>query len=209
MSSTIAAPGRFNVLADETTLADTVAAIERRGFGVEVVDDLEAAREAVLARIPQRSSVMTFPSVTLESTGIAAAIDGAGRYDSVRVRAAALDRATQLTEIKAAMLQPDFALGSVHAITRDGVPVLASALGSQLASYAWGASKVIFVVGAQKLIADISAARERIHEYCLKLENARTQQAYGSNSYIGKILEIHRDEPGRTHIVLVRVAVGF
>ena len=37
--------------------------------------------------------------------------------------------------------QPDYALGSVHAITRDGTLVIASASGSQLASYAWGAGQ--------------------------------------------------------------------
>jgi acyl-CoA hydrolase len=105
--------------------------------------------------------------------------------------------------------QPDFALGSVHAITRDGVLVIASASGSQLASYAWGAAKVIFVVGAQKLVATLEAAHERIVEHSLKLEDARAIAAYGQNSFIGKILEIHQEMPGRTHVVLIRQPVGF
>ena len=50
----------------------------------------------------------------------------------------ALDFATQLQEMKAIAGQPDFALGSVHAITRDGTLVIASASGSQLASYVCG-----------------------------------------------------------------------
>jgi uncharacterized protein (DUF1330 family) len=94
----------------------------------------------------------------------------------------ALDRTTQLPEIKTLMSQPDFALGSVHAITRDGMLVIASALGSQLASYAWGAGKVIFVVGAQKLVRDLDAAHERIHQHSLKLEDARALEAYGKSS---------------------------
>ena len=57
----------------------------------------------------------------------------------------ALDFATQLQEMKAIGGQPDYALGSVHAVTRDGALVIASASGSQLASYAWGAANVIFV----------------------------------------------------------------
>ena len=64
----------------------------------------------------------------------------------------ALDFATQAQEMKAIGGQPDYALGSVHAVTRDGTLVIASASGSQLASYAWGAANVIFVVGAQKLV---------------------------------------------------------
>jgi hypothetical protein len=62
----------------------------------------------------------------------------------------ALGFESQAAEMKRIAGQTDFALGSVHAVTRDGVLVIASASGSQLASYAWGAGKVIFVVGAQK-----------------------------------------------------------
>jgi hypothetical protein len=68
----------------------------------------------------------------------------------------ALDLETQLSEMKAIAGQPDYALGSVHAITREGTLVIASASRGQLASYAWGATNVIFVVGAQKLVPSSS-----------------------------------------------------
>ena len=57
-------PGRFTTLPDEQTLASTVVALEEHGFSVEVVGDLPAARQAVLARIPHGSSVMTNTSMT-------------------------------------------------------------------------------------------------------------------------------------------------
>ena len=104
---------------------------------------------------------MTNTSVTLQETGIADAIDGGGPYDSARTKMMALDYATQLPEMKAIAGQPDYALGSVHAITREGTLVIASASGSQLASYAWGAANVIFVVGAQKLVPSLEEAHER------------------------------------------------
>src|SRR3954453_19012917 len=163
---------RFAALPDDETLAETVAGLKTRGFGIDVVGDLDAARRAVLARIPEGASVMTNPSVTLLETGIVQAIDDGGRYDSARSRALGLDRATQLREIKAVMGQPEFSLGSVHAITRDGTLVIASALGSQLASYAFGAANVIFVVGAQKLVPDLAVAHERIYEHSFKLAGA-------------------------------------
>lgn len=203
------APGRFTALPDDKTFAATVVALEEHGFSVEVVDDLDAAREAVLARIPEGSSVMTNTSVTLQQTGIADAIDDGGAYESARNTMFALDFATQLQEMKAVAGQPDYALGSVHAITSDGTLVIASASGSQLASYAWGAANVIFVVGAQKLVPTPEAARERIFEHSLKLEDARAYAAYGQNSRVGKILEIHQEDPGRIHVVLVRQSVGF
>lgn len=207
--STEAATGRYLRLPDPETLSDTVAALEEHGLSVDVVDGFDEARAAVLARIPEGSSVMTFPSVTLHETGIAKAINDGWGGDSARTRLLALDRTTQLREIKETMILPDFALGSVHAVTRGGVLVLASALGSQLAAYGWGAARVILVVGAQKLVPDLEAARERIYEHSFKLEDARTREAYGQGSRVGKILEIHQEEPGRIHVVLIRRQVGF
>ena len=207
--STTEASERFTALPDDETLDATVVALEEHGFSVEVVDDLDAARDAVLAQIPEGSSVMTNTSVTLNETGIADAIDNGGPYESARNKMTALDFATQLQEMKAIGGQPDYALGSVHAVTHDGTLVIASASGSQLASYAWGAAKVVFVIGAQKLVPDLEAARERIVEHSLQLEDARAYAAYGQNSHIGKVLEIHQEDPGRIRVVLIRQAVGF
>jgi hypothetical protein len=200
---------RFTALPDDATLAATVVALEEHGFSVEVVDDLDAAREAVLARIPRGSSVMTNTSVTLAETGIADAINDGGDYESARNKMLALDFATQVQEMKAIGGQPDYAVGSAHAVTRDGTLVIASASGSQLASYAWGAANVIFVVGAQKIVPGVEAARERVYQHSLKLEDARAQAAYGQHSFVGKILEIHQELPGRIHVVLVKKPVGF
>ncbi|MFL5962161.1 MAG: LUD domain-containing protein [Gaiellaceae bacterium] len=200
---------RFTLLPDDQALATTVVALEEHGYSVEVVDDLDAAREAVIARIPTGSSVMTNTSVTLEETGLAAAINNGGPYESMRNKLLALDFATQLQEMKAIGGQPDYSVGSVHAVTRQGTLVIASASGSQLASYAWGAANVIFVIGAQKLVPTLQEAHERIYEHSLKLEDARALAAYGQNSSVGKILEIHQELPGRIHIVLIRQVVGF
>jgi hypothetical protein len=200
---------RFTALPDDRTLATAVVALEEHGFGVDIVDTLDAAREAVLARIPKGSSVMTNTSVTLQETGIADAINNSGEYDSARNKLNELDFATQLQEMKAIGGQADYSLGSVHAVTQDGALFIASASGSQLASYAWDAANVIFVIGAQKLVPTAEAARERIFNHSLPLEDVRAYAAYGMNSYVGKILEIHQEQPGRIHIVFVRQVVGF
>jgi hypothetical protein len=208
--STTVTPDHFTTLPDEHALQATVVALEEHGFSVEVVDDLDAARETVLARIPDGSSVMTNTSVTLAETGIADAInDSDGRWESARNKMFALDFATQAQEMKAIGGQPDYALGSVHAVTADGTLVIASASGSQLASYAWGAANVIFAAGAHKLVPTLEAAHQRIYQHSLKLEDARAQAAYGQHSQVGKVLEIHQELPGRIHIVLIRQVVGF
>ena len=110
------AQDRFTALPDAQDLAAAVVALEEHGFSVEVVDDLDAARSAVLARIPHGSSVMTSTSVTLQEAGITDAINDGGPYESARNKMFALDFATQAQEMKAISGQPDYALGSVHAI---------------------------------------------------------------------------------------------
>ncbi len=198
----------FDALPDEQTIAATVSALESHGFTVEVVDDPTAARKAVLARIPHGARVWKNTSVTLDETGISAGIDAAdGPYESVRLQMTAQNYASrQMKEIAAA---PDYALGSVHAITEDGELLIGSASGSQFATLAWGADHVILVAGLQKVVPDLETARRRVREHSLLLENARALQAYGQNSRLNKTLEIYGEMPGRIHLVLIRQVIGY
>ena len=59
------------------------------------------------------------------------------------------------------------------------------------------------------LVPTLEAAHERIYQHSLVLEDARAVAAYGQHSYVGKIMEIHQELPGRIHIVLVREPAGF
>ena len=105
---------------------------------------------------------------------------------------------------------PDVVVGSVSAVTEDGVLVAASASGSQLPAYAGGAGQVIWVVGAQKIVPDLAAALWRIEAYAYPLEDVRTRATYGQPSAINTLL-IARAEPlpGRTTVLLLREAIGF
>ena len=105
--ATTAAEARFTALPDEETLAATTVALEEHGFSVQVVDDLDAARRAVLERIPKGASVMTNTSVTLEETGIAETINSGGTYESVRNKLLALDYATERREMRSVGLSAD------------------------------------------------------------------------------------------------------
>jgi len=67
--STTAVLNRFTTLRGEDAPQATVTALEEHGFSVEVVDDLDTAREAVLARIAEGSSVMTNTSGSSKRPG--------------------------------------------------------------------------------------------------------------------------------------------
>ncbi|GAC1392900.1 MAG: hypothetical protein NVS4B11_13960 [Ktedonobacteraceae bacterium] len=87
--------------------------------------------------------------------------------------------------------------------------LIASGSGSQLASYVFGASHVIWVVGAQKIVRDLDEGFRRIREYSYPLESVRMQVFYGTGSSLSKILLIERELPGRISILVVKEVLGF
>ena len=108
----------------------------------------------------------TGASETLRLPGIDADINNSGRYDALRSRGATMDGATQRDEIWQMMSTPTSS--SVAAVTETGSLVVASASGSQLPGYAGAAARVIWVVGAQKVVPDLPAALRRVEDHCLR-----------------------------------------
>ena len=191
-------------------LERAAAALTANGFTVEILDDAAAARTRVKDLIPEGASVFTGASETLRLSGIDEDINDSGRYDALKQRGRTMDRATQLDEIWRLLSTPDVIVGSVHAVTETGSLVIASASGSQLPGYAGGAARVIWVVGAQKVVPDLPAALRRVEDHCLPLESARTQAAYGSPSAVNRLLVLNAElSPGRGTVLLLRQAIGF
>jgi hypothetical protein len=191
-------------------LERAAAALAAHGFTVEILDDAAAARTRVKDLIPEGASVFTGASETLRLSGIEEDINDSGRYEALRRRGLTMDRATQLDEIWRLMSTPDVIMGSVHAITETGSLVIASASGSQLPGYAGGAARAIWIVGAQKVVPDLSTALRRVEEHCLPLESARAMQVYGQPSAINRLLILNAESrPGHGTVLLLREAIGF
>jgi hypothetical protein len=107
---------------------------------------------------------------------------------------------------------PEFALGSVHAVTEDGHLLIASNTGSQLPAYAYGSAKVIWVVGTQKIVPNLETGIKRIYDYVLPLESEHINKLYNltMGSFVSKLLIINREPiPGRLTIILVKQPLGF
>ena len=192
-------------------LERAAAALTAHGFTVEILDDDDAAaRKRIKDLIPEGSSVFTAASETLRLSGIDEDINASGRYEAIRPRVLAMDRATQMDEIRRLLASPDVVVGSVAALTETGSLVVASGSGSQLPGYAGGAARAIWIVGAQKVVPDLSAALRRVEDHCLPLESARTQVAYGWPSAINRLLVLNAEpHPGRGTVLLLREAIGF
>jgi hypothetical protein len=191
-------------------LERAAAALRSHQFAVEILDDAAAARTRIKDLIPEGASVFTGASETLRLSGIEEDINNSGRYDSIRSRGRAMDRATQMDEIRRALASPDVIVGSVHAVTETGSLVIASASGAQLPGYAGGSALAIWIVGAQKVVPDLAAALRRVEDHCLPLESARAQKIYGQPSAVNRVLILNAEpHPGRGTVLLLREAIGF
>jgi hypothetical protein len=200
----------FTEAAPEQRLERAAAALTEHGFTVEILDDAAAARVRVNELVPEGAVVFTGASETLRLSGIDEDLNASGRYDSVKARSHTMDRASQRNEIWRALSVPDVIVGSVAAVTETGSLVAGSASGSQLPGYAGAAPRVIWVVGAQKIVPDLPAALRRVEEHCLPLENERARKAYGVPSALNRVLILNGEhEAGRGTVLLLREAIGF
>lgn len=201
----------YSLAVSEEELQEAAQALKNNGFKVEILDGLEDARKKVAELIPEGSEVFTATSVTLTESGIEKDMNESGKYVSVREKFMPLagqpDKAVEMRRIGSGS---DYALGSVHAIAADkGHVFIASASGSQIPNYAYGASNFIWVVGAQKIVKNSDEALDRIENYTFALEDKRAQKAYGSGSSINKILVYRKEPMGRGTVLLLRETVGY
>ncbi len=200
----------FAELATDEQVKRTADALEANGIHTLIAENGAEARRLFFELVPEGAEVFLGASVTLEKLGIKDEIDKLGRYDALRPRMFAMNRETQGKEIRKLGGAPDYAAGSVQAVTEDGQVLIASNTGSQLGSYASGAGKVIWVVGAQKIVKDLNEGLRRIYEYCLPLEEEHMRQLYNASTSVNKVLIVNREfRPNRITMIIVKEELGF
>jgi hypothetical protein len=212
MTATITTPttsAEFTAPASDERIDRLAGTLESHNIEAIVVATGAEARDRVLAMIPIGAEVHWGTSATLDAIGVTEALLADGRYDPVRPRYQAMDRATQGREIRKVMAAPDFMLASAQAITDDGELVIASYSASQIGPIALSAGRVILVVGSQKVVADLDEGIRRAREHVLPFESARLQERIGVPSRLAKLLVVYEEpRPGRVTVVLVREPVG-
>jgi L-lactate utilization protein LutC len=196
--------------ASDTKIEQVAEKIRERNIEVVIVKNGEEARQIVLERIPAGAEVHTGKSKTLKDAGIFDALQEPEKYDWLRTKFMKMDRKTQRREIRKLIAAPDFMLGSVQALTEDGILVISSATASQIGPYANTAGKVILVVGSQKIVPDLETAFQRMREHVQPWEEAQTRAAANMGTFVGKILLIEREWiKERTTLILVREPIGI
>ena len=201
----------WDTLADSDSIDRTISALGENGINGTLVQTGAEARNAVLSMIPPGDEVMNMTSKTLTDIGLDKDVMESGRYQATKNALSSMDRANDALEMQRIGAAPPWAIGSVHAITEDGKVLFASNTGSQLAAYVYGALKVIWVAGAQKIVADRDEGIRRIYEWALPHERERALEAYGpgTTTQVNKLLIFNGEKiKDRITLILVNEVLG-
>lgn len=200
----------FSMPASDERIERAAKALEANGIRTMIAATGEDAKRMFFELLPEGAEVFLGASVTLEKLGIKEVIDNSGKYDALRPKMMTLNRETQAKEIRKLGGTPDYAAGSVQAVTEDGHVLIASKTGSQLGPYASGAGKVIWVVGAQKLVKDVAEGMRRIEAHCVPKEEQHMQELYKMSTGLNKVLIVNREiRPDRITMIIVKEALGY
>lgn len=201
----------FQKLASKDVVQKTSKALEKRGVKTLFAETKEEALKNLNALIPAGAELMTGGSITLEQIGFIDLLKS-GKHKWINLKDVILaekDEKKQ-AELRQKSVTAQYFIGSVHAITEDGVILVASASGSQIPSYAFSSDNVIWVVGAQKIVPTTDDGFTRIRECCFPLEDKRMKSVGYPGSAIGKILMIEKEiMPRKLTMIFVNEKLGF
>lgn len=213
MSQTSLSNPKYEQLADHETVEKLIPALKERGIEAIIVATKEQALEKIKELIPQKASVQTGSSVTLEQIGFIEYLKtGQHGWDNLKAKVLSEKDPAKQAVLRRESNLADYFLGSVHAVTTDGQLLIASNTGSQLPSYAFSAPNVIWVVGTHKIVKTLDDAFKRLEDYVFPLENNHMQELYKVGSNISKILIFKNESPFNNRhlrIILVNERLGF
>ena len=192
-------------------LIQTSSALIQRNIHTSIAESAAEAKQLLMDLIPRNSEVYVSTSETLDSIGYTEHISQSDSYKSLNeLVTAETDLDTQKDVRRRVTTIADYFVGSVQAISASGEVVIASGSGSQIAAYVYGAKKVFWVAGIQKICQDLPSAIERVRGYTLE-KHDQWLEGYGrSAAPVGKLLIFeHEQVKERVHMILVKETLGW
>ncbi len=206
-----------NIVKRNDLLAEKVIkGLESRNMTGYYAANKEEALKKALELIPEGSSIAMGGAMSAHEIGLVDAVKS-GNYRFIDRDAATDKRAVMLESYDA-----DFFLASANAMTDDGVLVNIDGNSNRVSMIAQGPKKVIFIVGMNKVCADIDSAMKRARNVAAPI-NA---QRFGLSTPCSKLgtcmnckspdticcqflitrFSRHKD---RIHVILVNDNLGF
>ena len=192
-------------------LIQTSSALIQRNIQTSIAENAAEAKQLLIDLIPRNSEVYVSTSETLDSIGYTEHISQSNGYKSLNeLVTAEPDLDAQKDVRRRVTTIADYFVGSVQAISASGEVIIASGSGSQIAAYVYGAKKVFWVAGIQKICPDLPSAIERVRGYTLE-KHDQWLEGYGrSAAPVGKLLIFeHEQVKERVHMILVKETLGW
>jgi L-lactate utilization protein LutC len=187
--------------------------LQAKGYETSVVDTGVLALKKIKELVPKGASVMNGSSVTLEQIGFVEYLkSGEHRWNNLHAAIVAEKDPSKQELLRKQALLSDYYLGSVHALAETGEFVVASNTGSQLPHIVFSSTNLIFVVGQQKIVPDLTAALKRLEEYVIPLENQHMLDKYKVGTTLNKLVIFKGESPytkRKIHFILVKETLGF
>ena len=201
---------RFGQPASEDDVKRTVRALEMNNLRVIVVDDANAALEALKKAIPSGATIMDGTSTTLVEIGFVDYLKNPDiPWENQHAAILAENDPSKQADLRRKAGLADYFVSSAQAITQNGEIVGCDASGSRVGAWLFTAKNVVIVAGTNKIVPDLSAALARVHEYAFPLENVRAKIVYGMGSNVSKIAVLGKEFGPRTTVILVKEALGY
>jgi hypothetical protein len=210
----------------ELSAATLIKNLRSRNFESYYCRTKEDAVEKALSLIPEDASVTWGGSVSVVESGLIEKIKKSKRAWLDRDDAKSADE--RLESMRKAFFC-DFYLGSVNAISEDGIFVNIDGVGNRVAAISFGPKHIILIVGMNKLCKTLAGARERSRNFAAPANAQRVFKTFeggqprtpctasgscgdckSADCICSYIVETRMCKtPGRIKIILVGESLGF
>jgi hypothetical protein len=201
---------------NELLAAKVIKGLESRNMTGYFVANKEEALKKALELIPEGSSVTMGGATSVHEIGLSDYLKN-GNYNFIDRDAYDDPRAAMLAAYDA-----DVFLSSVNAMSDDGVLVNIDGNANRVSAIAQGPKKVVFIVGMNKVCADVDSAMKRARNVAAPI-NA---QRFGLETPCSKVgtcmncksadticcqflITRYSRHEGRIHVILVNDTLGF
>ena len=201
---------KLRPLTDDGTITRTVEALAARNFDAVVAQTSAEALEILIDLVPAEAEVYVGTSETLDSIGYTEYFQKNHNDKNLHGKVEAESDPAKRRELHRMSSVAEYIVGSVQAIAETGEILVASASGSQIGAYAFGAKNVILVAGTQKLCHNLSDAMARVRGYTLEKHDEWLAEKGIGPAPIGKLMVMEKEVvPGRVRVILVKENLGW
>ena len=167
----------------EIQAATVIKNLQKRKMNGQYFQGLTEAVSAILEMVPPGATVARGDSVTLFQSGIMTKLIERGQNKIIdpfqQDAEGRIPKREQRRKIQREALLSDIFLTSTNAITLDGKLVNIDGAGNRVSAMIFGPKKVIVIAGVNKIVTDVDAALNRIHNTCTPVTAIRHRLKHG------------------------------